>query len=172
VGPVLQARLLSVWIFHHNPTVSTASCGPQPQIMLSLPADIQFLIVDCIVSKSDLKALCRTSKTCCDLARPRLYHHIQLKSWDRSDEGMLKFIRCAGAGALKHLRFIRHLTIEDSRPPSEPPTQQIGPILAGPERYSVAEHLMDYQHYSHDKLGAYVVAILVLLPPDQLRSFW
>ena len=53
--------------------------------MLALPTDVQLLVLDYITLNSDLKALCKTSKACCDLAVPRLYHSIRLATWQAID---------------------------------------------------------------------------------------
>lgn len=136
-----------------------------------LPADIQLLIVEHIVLKSDLKALCSTSKACRVCALPRLYFHIELVSWYHSDEHFLCFFACVAAGASQHLRFTRHLTIEGSRPPSEPALQQAGLWRHDARPHTVEGHLMDREPHSHDKVGAYIVAILAMLSRNKLLSF-
>jgi hypothetical protein len=41
--------------------------------MLTLPADVQLIVLDYITTNADLKVLCVTSKACRELALPRLY---------------------------------------------------------------------------------------------------
>jgi hypothetical protein len=91
--------------------------------MEALPIDLVLLIVDCITLKSDLKALCQTSKTYRKLVLPRLYYRIQLILWDDAQKQLRQFARCIAVGAGAHLRYTRCLIIEDTKPPAGPRIQ-------------------------------------------------
>jgi hypothetical protein len=132
--------------------------------MIDLPGDVQFLILDLIPSKSDLKALCETSKACRELALPRLYHHIEIRSW--LPFGLLLFVRCAVEGAEKHCRFVRHLTIEDCKPPTDPYTQQIALQDVDGQSRSDAE-----DPCPHNQIRVTIMTVLEMMTRNQLKSF-
>lgn len=66
--------------------------------MLSLPTDVQFLVLDYISSKRDYRALCATSQGLCALVAPRLYNHIKLIAWDYNNGVLKHFARGVAAG--------------------------------------------------------------------------
>jgi hypothetical protein len=74
-------------------------------------------VLDHINTKSDLKALCLTSKGFRDLVLPHLYHTVYLRTWDAH---LVTFFKSVAAGAGLHLRHTRALLFEDTRPPAEP----------------------------------------------------
>ena len=96
--------------------------------MLSLPTDIQLLVLDYINTKSNLKALCLTSQHVRKIALPRLYHTVYLRTWDAH---LVEFFQSVAAGAGLHLRHTRALLFEDERPPVEPVSGQTTDLLTG-----------------------------------------
>lgn len=151
--------------------------------MLSLPTDIQLLVLDYVSLfyldaqpahdanvaqfnlKSDLKALCLTSKAFRALALPRLYHSVVLETWSNEQKGLKRFVKSVAAGAGPHLRFTRSLAIEDIRPPAEPRPQVVCPLNfdASDLEASAADHDMD-------KVWNYLSLVLEMFRPNTLRT--
>ncbi|RII16531.1 hypothetical protein CUC08_Gglean002969 [Alternaria sp. MG1] len=87
--------------------------------LVTLPADVQLLILDYIQLPSHLKAICLASKAWNDLARPLLYRKVTINVFDKDE--VVRFERCMDAGAQAHLDATRSLTLMDSLPPPEAP---------------------------------------------------
>jgi hypothetical protein len=133
--------------------------------MLTLPADVQLLILDYIGVQADLKALCETSRAGRELTLPRLYNSIKIVTWDSKQARMKQFARCIAAGAGAHLRFTRALAFELSRPPPEPECQVTGRLgWATSDRIEVNQ-------LCHDAIDSLVLLVLEMFPKDCLRSF-
>jgi hypothetical protein len=130
--------------------------------MLTLPADVQLLVLDYIGLQADLKALCKTSKQCRELALPRLYHSIKLITWDADQFLLKKFSRCIAIGAGAHLRFTRALTFELSQPPPEPECHVTGrcPDIG-----------VEIHPNSHEVIDSFILMVLQMFSSDCLRSF-
>jgi hypothetical protein len=135
--------------------------------MEALPIDIVLLIVDCITLKSDLKALCQTSKTYHKLVLPRLYYRIQLILWDHDQNRLRQFARCIAAGAGAHLRHTRCLIIEDTKPPAEPQIQYSHGYID--TRENVPSR--GYPEESEEIVDACILLLLELFPRNGLQMF-
>ncbi|KAI2475873.1 hypothetical protein Ptr902_12699 [Pyrenophora tritici-repentis] len=84
---------------------------------VELPNDIWLSIIERLVSMSDLKALCLTSKSLRVLATPYLYDTVRIPLWKtpRVDA----FFQSVGCGAGVHLGNTRTLIFEDEETPEE-----------------------------------------------------
>jgi hypothetical protein len=122
--------------------------------MLSLPTDIQLLVLEHINTKSDLKALCLTSKCFRNLVLPQLYHTVYLRTWDAH---LVTFFKSVAAGAGLHLRHTRALLFEDTQPPAEP--------TSGQTSYPSGHRGVDI--IARDER---VYLVLELFPADELRT--
>ena len=142
---------------------NTSPARTASTIMLSLPVDIQLLVLDYITLKSDLRALCATTKACRHLVLPRLYQKILLVTWDQQVLG--QFAQCVARGAGTHLQFTRSLTFESNTPPSASYFH-----LTGHFPCAQMEEIVEDQS-SPKVIESSILRILKMFPADCLHSF-
>ncbi|KAF2833071.1 hypothetical protein CC86DRAFT_399721 [Ophiobolus disseminans] len=135
--------------------------------MLTLPADIQLLILDHITSNADLKELCVTSKACRNLALPRLYHYVNLITWDSDQSRLKRFVRCMSKGAGLHLQHTRIWTLQNTMPPSEPQCQLTGRLEF---KQDVSSKTKDGPAPA-ETVDSFVLVLLEMFPEHRLRQF-
>jgi hypothetical protein len=135
--------------------------------MEAIPTDIVLLIVECITLKSDIKALCQTSRTWRKLVLPRLYHRVHLISWDENQYRLRQFARCIAAGAGAHLRYTRCLIIEDTKPPAEPQIQSAGRSMDFREDIKLSGDPEEYE----EMIDAFILLLLEMFPRNGLHMF-
>jgi hypothetical protein len=135
--------------------------------MEALPIDIVLLIVDCITLRSDLNALCQTSKTYSKLVLPRLYHRIQFISWDDDQNQLRQFARCIAAGAGAHLRHTRCLIIEDTKPPAGPQVQYSHGSIHTRENVQSGGYPEEWE----EMIDAFILLLLEMFPRNGLQMF-
>jgi hypothetical protein len=163
------AKLELPSLLHHNRQIPPQHSSPFK--MLSLPTDVQLLVLDYITLKSDLRALCETSKACHDLAVPHLYHSIRLATWQAADFDVRRFLRCVGAGAGRHLRYVRCMTFEGSKPPEEPRSLQILPSAVEQSLKQMKLAKKSDLRYPLVKIETQILAILEMIRRNTLLSF-
>ncbi|XPS98200.1 hypothetical protein M3J09_007411 [Ascochyta lentis] len=76
--------------------------------MFGLHTDIELIILDCITTNRDLRALCLTSKACHERAIPRLFRQITIPLWHSS---ALLFYQQFQPGDKDYLKHTRKLTV-------------------------------------------------------------
>jgi hypothetical protein len=135
--------------------------------MAFLPNDVVLLIVEHITLKSDLKALCQTSRTYRKLVLPRLYHRVHLISWDNEQYRLKQFARCIAAGAGAHLRYTRCLIIEDTKPPAEPQVQSTHRSIDVKVNVELVGDPEEYE----EMIDAFIILLLEMFPRNGLRTF-
>ncbi|KAF1840656.1 uncharacterized protein K460DRAFT_410072 [Cucurbitaria berberidis CBS 394.84] len=137
---------------------------PSASPLLSLPEELQLGILEHIITRTDLKALCLTSKALRFHAIPRLYERIDIRLWSSHDTD--RFLQCDVAWAGNHLRHTRELVVEDERITEEIESVHTGPIKL-PQSYPHSEE----KQYPPEDRDDFLYEILQMFPDHVLHRF-
>lgn len=129
--------------------------------MLSLPTDVQIIILEGIRSKDDLKALCLTCKELRAITTPLLYRTIRIRTW-RLDETD-RFLKSVEAGAVNNLQNTRSLTFEDERYVADPRSLE--------KDWSKGNDQDIWRNCDHNSRDDDMSIVLAWFPDNRLHTF-
>jgi hypothetical protein len=131
----------------------------------TLCVELLELILDYVPSKSDLKALCATSRLMHMRVIPRLYRNLDLHHW-QEDMGNLKaLLRGISKGTDCHLRHTQHISFTDAKLPPEPESQHIGRLSFDVSR---SDRIHTAEVHSRKSVEPFVVEVMWMIPRDNV----